>query len=160
VATAKKIGRPSLFTQELADSICTRLAEGESLRAILRDDGMPAMSVVFRWLSQNLSFQEQYTRAREAQADHEFDGLCSMADEPPEKKQDGTVDNGWVQHQKLRIDTRKWAISKLAPKKYGDKLTTELTGKDGGPIQTEEMSPNDLARRIAFALANGLKKPD
>jgi hypothetical protein len=53
---------------------------------------------------------------------------------------------------------RRWAA--IRNPQYGDKLTTELTGKDGGPIQTEEMSPNDLARRIAFTLANGLKKPD
>lgn len=157
---AKSTGRPSSFTQEVADQICERLAEGESLRSILKDEGMPGLSTVFRWLDDNEAFREQYTRARDIQADACFDELADMADEPPEKKVDGSVDPGWVNHQKLRIDTRKWAISKLAPKKYGDRLTTELTGKDGGPIQTESLNDNEIARRIAFALANGLPKKD
>lgn len=153
-----KTGRPSGYTAELGDQICERIANGESLRRILRDEGMPSLSMVFRWLASNEIFRDQYAQARSTQADHDFDGLCDMADEPPEKKVDGTVDPGWVQLQKLRIDTRKWAISKLAPKKYGERIATELTGKDGGPIQTEEIGPQDLARRIAFALAQGMKK--
>ena len=159
VSGKHRAGRPSGYTMEIGDVLCERLANGESLRRILSDDGMPSMSMVFRWLAADELFREQYTHARAAQADHDFDGLCDMADEPPEKKADGSVDIGWVQHQRLRIETRKWAISKLAPKKYGEKVSTELTGANGGPIQTQDLSPNDICRRIAFALQLGMQKP-
>jgi hypothetical protein len=155
----KKVGRPSTFTQEVADTICGRLAEGESLRSICSDDDMPSKTTVCKWLASDAhpGFADQYARAREAQADHEFDGLCALADEPPEKKPDGSVDPGWVQHQKLRIDTRKWALSKLAPKKYGDKIA--VGGADDlPPIKTAPPEPgNGLAREIAYALQLGLK---
>jgi hypothetical protein len=154
------MARPSSFSQEIADAICERIAEKESLRRILQDEGMPGLSTVFRWLESNEAFRDQYAKSRNMQADACFDELTDMADEPPEKKNDGTVDPGWVNYQRLRIDTRKWAISKLAPKKYGEKVQTELTGKDGGPIQTEDLSQNDLARRIAFVLAQGVKNKD
>lgn len=63
----KKVGRPSSFMQEVADDICTLLAQGESLRKICERPGMPAMSSVFKWLKENQQFSEQYARAREAQ---------------------------------------------------------------------------------------------
>ena len=57
-----------------------------------------------------------------------------------------------VNHAKLRIDTRKWAASKLKPKKYGDRVMNELTGKDGGPVEIEDKSPRQAARDILLAL--------
>lgn len=136
------IGRPSTFTQETADTICTRLAEGESLRTICRDEAMPAQSTVFRWLSENTAFQEQYTRAREAQAD-------AIADEILEISDDGSNDwmlknspgnTGWVENgeairrSQLRIDARKWLAGKMKPKKYGDKLEQTVQNPDGSAI--------------------------
>ncbi|WP_418220670.1 hypothetical protein [Burkholderia cepacia] len=57
-------GRPTTFSQDTADLICERLAEGESLRSICHDDGMPAQSTVFRWLGLHESFSKQYARER------------------------------------------------------------------------------------------------
>lgn len=123
-------GRPSGFTQEIADQICERIAEGESVRTIIETDGMPSQSMIYRWLSENQSFREQYAHAREMQADTLFDEMLDIAD-------DGTNDwmlqqrgenEVWVENgealrrSQLRIDTRKWIASKLKPKKYGDKL--------------------------------------
>ncbi|MFX3756332.1 hypothetical protein ACJBQH_10410, partial [Streptococcus suis] len=62
------------------DVICERIVEGQSLREIVRDPVMPASSTVFKWLSQFPSFAEQYTRAREAQADTIFDEILDIAD--------------------------------------------------------------------------------
>ena len=59
---------------------------------------------------------------------------------------------------RLRVDTRKWILSKLVPKKYGTKVTAEITGADGGPVQTEEMSSLEIARRVAFLLASAGKE--
>lgn len=130
-------GRPSDFTQELADTICLRLSGGESLRTICKDDGIPSQTTIFRWLAQNSVFREQYTRAREAQTDHMAEELLDIAD-------DGTNDYGFkesdtqegasanpvflsehVQRSKLRVDTRKWLMSKMAPKKYGESIRHE-----------------------------------
>lgn len=58
---------------------------------------------------------------------------------------------------KLRIWARQWRAAKLAPRKYGDKITTELTGKDGGAIETIDLTPREIAQRAAFLLAKGAK---
>lgn len=154
-------GRPSIFTPELADLICERIANGESLRSICRDDAMPACSSVFKWLNENKSFSEQYARAREAQADALFDDVLDIADDARNDWMETHAEDsmGWrvngenIQRSRLRVDARKWMAGKLAPKKYGEKVTTELTGKDGGPIQTEEVSDLEAAKRIAFLLS-------
>ena len=109
-------GRPSRYTAEIADEICERLASGESLRSICRNDHMPGQTTVFRWLSENTEFWEQYARAREAQAECLADELVEIADEVQD-----TDDMVKVQAAKLRIDTRKWAASKLKPSRYGDR---------------------------------------
>lgn len=125
-------GRPTIFSEELADTICERLALGESLRAICRDDDMPAMSAVFRWLAANQSFREQYAHAREAQADALADDILDIADTAKET-------NEAVRKAQLRIESRKWIAAKLKPKKYNDRVINEVTGADGGPIQHDHM---------------------
>lgn len=114
--------RPSTFTNEIADLICERMSEGESLRKICAEPGIPSMSTVFRWLGdgKNSAFREQYARAREAQADKYADELVDIADEGRNE------DAGII---RLRMDARKWAASKLAPKKYGDKLDLTHDGE-------------------------------
>lgn len=128
-----KVGRPSDFSQEIADSICEQIADGLSLRAICLNDDMPSKTTVFRWLSKNSEFSDQYARAREEQADLLFDETLEIADQYDSVKDKTDVDH--IQRAKLRIDTRKWIAGKLRPKKYGEKITNEHTGKDGGAIQ-------------------------
>lgn len=153
------MGRPSEFTQETADAICEALIEGRSLRSICTDDGMPAASTVCRWLSANDEFRKQYAHAREAQAD-------TLADETIDIADDGTNDwmerknaegaggveyNGdHVQRSRLRIDTRKWFASKLAPKKYGEKLGVEHSDPQGN---------NPFAPLMELVAANGRPRP-
>lgn len=141
-----KTGRPSAFTEKTADIICERIKHGESLRAICRDDGMPSQSMVFRWLETNLIFREQYARAREVQADTLVDEILEISDNATndwmarrsESEKGAGVNSGWVlngehvQRSRLRVDSRKWFASKVAPKKYGDKI--EHTGPEGGPL--------------------------
>lgn len=149
-------GRPSSYTEKAAAVICERLADGESLRSICSDADMPDKSTVLRWLDQNTSFRDQYARAREAQADHLFDEMLEIADDGARDTKvissDGyereVCDHEWISRSKLRVDTRKWQASKLAPKKYGDKLTTELTGADGAPLVDETA----MAARLAAIL--------
>ena len=122
------MGRPSSFTQEIADRICEEISEGKSLRAILREnEELPAASTVFRWLSLDKAFSEQYARAREAQADVLFDELADVAEQA--LNAETAVE---VSARKLIVDTHKWRISKIAPKKYGEKL--ELAGDPNAPL--------------------------
>jgi hypothetical protein len=65
----KKTGRPSLYNQQLAAQICTRISNGESLRNICREAGMPHMDTIYVWLGKHPVFADQYARAREEQAD-------------------------------------------------------------------------------------------
>jgi hypothetical protein len=135
------MGRPSSFTQETADTICRRLAGGDSLRKICSEDAMPDKTTVLRWLGQNESFRTQYARAREEQADHFAEEIVDIADEDPALAMEASrgededavlrVDGAAVARQRLRIDARKWFASKVAPKKYGDAIKLEGAGPNG-----------------------------
>lgn len=143
------IGRPSGYTEEIADAICDGLADARSLRSICLDDGMPNQSTVFRWLADEryADFRERYARAREAQADALFDEMLDIADDGTNdwverKREDGStdtvLDHEHVQRSKLRIDARKWMASKLRPKVYGDKIEHEHTGGIAVTVSEED----------------------
>lgn len=136
-----RTGRPSSFDQVVATQICERLASGESLRNICRDDDMPDRSTVQRWLDSFIDFRGQYARARELQADYWAEEILEIADtvrigDKIKVGKDGTeVTTGdMVDRAKLQVDARKWIVSKLLPKKYGDRITQEHTGADGEKI--------------------------
>lgn len=144
------MGRPSEFTQETADIICERIADGESLRSICADEDLPNKATVFRWLNAYKEFSDQYARAREEQAETLADEIVGIADEEctfikgGKGQDDGeevevAFDATAVARNRLRIDARKWVAAKLKPKKYGDKVTQEHTGADGGPVQIEKI---------------------
>lgn len=137
-------GRPTNYNLDLVDSICERLAQGESMRSISRDDSMPALSTMFKWLREHSTFMEQYAIAKDASADALVDDMLDIADNQVEQplvvdgvpmvvegKMVMVKDNVSVNHAKLRVDTRKWAASKLKPKKYGDKITNEISAPGG-----------------------------
>jgi hypothetical protein len=132
----KKAGRPPIYGQETRDKICALLAEGLSLRSICRQDGMPAIALVLTWLRDEPAFLIQYTRAREAQADALAEDILEIADdgrndwmEREDPENPGYNFNGeHIQRSKLRVDARKWLASKMAPKKYGEKVETAHTG--------------------------------
>lgn len=112
------MARPTDYCQETVDDICERIGVGESLRAICRDEEMPALSTVFRWLTIHPEFSDQYARAREEQAEALADEITDIADTEED-----------VQRAKVRIDARKWVAGKLRPKKYGDKTQLEHSGE-------------------------------
>lgn len=128
-------GRPSLYNDALAIDICDRLAHGESLRTICKDDHMPTDRAVLRWLfdGKHTNFVQQYARAREAQADYYAAEIIEIGDEiTVEATYQGAavlldISNAAVSRNRLRVDARKWYASKLAPKKYGDRI--ELAGE-------------------------------
>lgn len=146
------IGRPTDFTPELAELICERIADGESLRAICRDDAMPCTASVKRWLRKNEEFRAQYAHAREEQAEAFLDEIIEIADD--DSQDTSYSDSGpkanteWISRSKLRVDTRKWAMSKLAPKKYGDKLDVTSLGEKLPPAAQVYILPDGT--RVEF----------
>jgi hypothetical protein len=118
------MGRPSGFSQEVADAICEALIEGKSLRSICLAEDMPSKATVCRWLAGNEAFRDQYTHAREFQADTLFDESLDIADE----RNNDLTQPDLVQRARLRIDTRKWMAGKLRPQKYGEKLDVNHSG--------------------------------
>lgn len=128
--------RQTTFSQEVADAICEKLADGISLRSICLDDEMPSKATVFKWLGQQPTFADQYARAREAQADTMADEILDIADDAANdfmtrRNADGStseaLNSEHIQRSRLRVDSRKWLASKMLPKKYGDKT---LVGSD------------------------------
>lgn len=141
-------GRPTIYTQELADTICLRLACGESMRSVCRDEQMPSMQTVWTWLRIHPDFLEQYTRAKEESADAMAEDALGIADEAFDViVGDDKSDGARVQAKKLAVDTRKWMMAKMKPKKYGDKVDITSDGKaiKGNTIVFEDF--RDEAKR-------------
>lgn len=161
-----KRGRPTEYTDDIAAEICRRLAGGESLRRICSDDHLPNDRTVRQWAADNRNgFYPQYARARDLGLDVMADEIIDIADDGQNdyiETEDGReVLNGeHIQRSRLRVDSRKWYLSKLAPKRYGDRMAHEHTGKDGGPIETRDLTDLEFARRVAFALAKGVHDDD
>lgn len=135
-AARKKMGRPSKYTQLLADEICQRIREGEPVRQICLLDHMPEQATFYRWLQDKADFREQYARAKEDQADTFAEELVDIADNSTNdwierENQRGEIYTAYneeaVSRAKLRIEARKWLMGKMKPKKYGEKT---LHGSD------------------------------
>ena len=135
----------NLYTPALADEICRRISEGESLRAICRDPGMPSDGTVRSWARDNNDgFAARYRAARELQLEFWSDQIVDIADQPHLDPRD----------RQIRIDTRKWWMSKLAPRRYGDRLL--VAGEPENPVRVlhEQVSLDRLTPEQLDALEN------
>lgn len=131
------MGRPSIYTEAIADRICEELASGKSLLSICKDESFPCESAVRAWALDNREgFYAKYARARDIGIEVMADELVEIADT---KDVMGRYDN--VERSKLRVDTRKWLLSKIVPKKYGDR--TVLAGDEAAPLKVvfERIAP-------------------
>lgn len=157
--------RPT-YSAAIAEEICDRLAKGESLKSICRDERMPDDHTVRKWVIDDYEgFAPQYARARDI-------GLEVMAEETIEIADDSGLDvvmteNGprpdgeVINRAKLRVDTRKWLLSKLAPKRYGDRLQVDATvsveAMDDSELRATVM---ELAERLGLVGLPALAKPE
>lgn len=156
-APKKREGRPSLYSEKMADAICERVAKGDSLADICREVAMPKSSAVYHWLTIYPEFTDKYSRARVVQADVLFDQIIKIADTPvigvkTITKPSGTetTEGDMIEHRRLQVDARKWVASKLAPKKYGEKVTQEIIGDANNPVAFKGTSAVEfVASRIA-----------
>jgi len=131
------------MTDELFDEICERMVNGESVRSICQDDHMPAISTLMKILRTNPNRTSQYALAMQMRADAMFEEVLNIADDGSNdfmlKNADDPTSfalNGeHVQRSRLRVDTRKWALGRMNPKKYGEK--TFIGGVDDAPIKVQ-----------------------
>lgn len=136
------------YTEELADQICEILATSDrGLVSIGKELGF-TQSMVYRWLDEFVYFREKYTRAREMQADFMDEQISVVANHTEEDHTPFTGSNV-IQRDRLRIDALKWRASKLAPKKYGDKIQHEV--KD---VTEQPLFPDTINK------SNGLSEDD
>lgn len=127
-------GRKCTYTNAAAEEICRRLAEGESLRHICEDEHMPLAVTVRSWVVNDFhGFAERYARARDLGLDQLADEIIDIANTPAigvrtETTDDKvkTVEADMIEHRRLQVDARKWYLSKLAPRRYGDMTKVEF----------------------------------
>lgn len=130
VTQPDKVGRPTDYTIELAAKICASISQGDSIRTALAPDELPAISTFYVWLAKHSQFAEQYTRACQERAEAMAEDILDIADDGSndwmERKYGDQIE--WVtngealQRSKLRVETRKFLMSKMKPKKYGERL--------------------------------------
>ena len=131
----------STFTQAIADDICERIAEGETLSEICRSPGMPKRRTVYDWLRSNIEFAKAMDIARDVGADAIADEALRIADTPKmgarrERSEDGykVVREDMLGHRRLQVDARIKLLAKWHPKKYGDKMDLNHGGQSGNPL--------------------------
>jgi len=149
--------------------ICDQLATssmgiGRILSKGYEGHNLPSYSTIMLWLTEDTVLSEMYALGKEAQADYMADEMLEIADDGRNDymEQVGDDDVGGlafklngehINRSRLRVDTRKWLASKLKPRKYADKVHAEVSGRDGKPIETRDVSMTDVARRVAFMLS-------
>lgn len=143
------VGRPTKYTEETGLYICSEMSKGRSLNKISKDEGMPALSTIFLWLTKHKDFSDNYTKAIEARADCMFEEMLEIADDGTNdymltKEGDEKFNSEHVNRSRLRVDTRKWMLSKMRPIKYGDKQQIEHSGN----LNITDITDEELEAKI------------
>ena len=149
----------SIFTPALFTTICDRISQGQSLREVCRDPEMPHKSTVLRWLREKAELRDQYVLARDDLMEYWASDILEIAD-------DGSMDtmaglnkygdevmvpnHANVQRDRLRIDSRKWLLSRLKPKVYGDHLAVDVSGEVAVTVDITSLSAREKMRRLAL----------
>ena len=141
---AKKRGRPTTYSEKIVDSICEQIAKSnKGLHHILKSNhSFPSFSTFFKWLGtkEYVYLSDKYARAREIQAEFIADEIIEIADTCRQGKKIVKKPGGqeittgdMIERSRLQVDARKWKASKLAPKKFGDKIDVTTNGENINP---------------------------
>lgn len=158
-------GSAPVYSEEIAEEICDRLATGEPLAQICRDPHMPDEKTVRNWVVNRAdTFGPKYARARDIGYDSIAEGILGYGDSKAECiGPDGYIDNGEIQRLRLLSDNRRWLLAKLRPKQYGDKVTQEITGEDGSALITRielvAVDPRPREKAIEHGDNRRVRKP-
>lgn len=133
-AKTNKVGRPSSYSLETAQELCSYLSMGESLKRACEHEGMPTVKTVFNWFGRHEEFLQLYTRAKEEAADALAEEILDISDNTDndilEDNEGRVIPNSVrIQRDRLRVDTRKFLMAKMKPKRYGDKLDVTSGGE-------------------------------
>lgn len=148
----KKRGRPSRYKPEIIAEICERLSAGEPLATMCREnDHLPAWQTVYDWMAADPEIAGAIARARDAGEEVIGADCMKIADTPQEGvetviKPDGSVEErrgDMLGHRKLRIETRLKLLAKWNPKRWGERITQEVSGPNGGPLQSIAITTED-----------------
>jgi hypothetical protein len=140
-AVQGKGGRPTKYSDEIIEAICSKLSKGIPLAAICREEGMPGVQTVMDWQSSKPGVSVAIARAREVGEDTIAVECLDIADQKPGiSPSTGGVDAGDVQNRKLRIETRLKLLAKWNPKKWGEKVDVTSDGQQIG--KTEVILPH------------------
>lgn len=131
---AKKVGRPHGYTEEKALEICELVADGQSINKISKMPGMPNRSTILKWFRDVPEFSTMYARAKEIGFEVLADEIIDLADA------EVNTDKDQLRRHQLMIDTRKWLLAKLQPRKYGERVTQEIVGDANNPVHVEQRS--------------------
>jgi|TARA_R110000744_G_scaffold345155_1_gene450594 hypothetical protein len=136
------VGRPTGYTEDIADKICSLIAMGLSLNFICGADAdekneFPHRATVYRWFSKHPEFCDNYARAKDDSADADADKVAAVCEDVLQGKVD-------PQSARVAIDALKWMAGKKRPKKYGDRITQDVNLKDH-----TQLSDDELARKLA-----------
>jgi hypothetical protein len=145
----RKNGRPSLYTPEIAEEIISRLSEGEPLAHICRDDGMPAVRTVSLWKETQDGFAAAFGLARDVGFDALAARCLEIANTPLEGVETITDTDGKViekradmlGHRKLQIETILKLLAKWDPRRYGERLHTDVQALDANGKPTSPLLP-------------------
>lgn len=138
-----KMGRPPIYSDEVAEAIAERLATGESLASICEDKAMPSLRTAIRWSKEHETFGTVYAHAREAQAEEMDRKILDAASE-------ATAENAAA--ARVKIDAYKWRAARLNPQRYGDKIDVTTGG------EKVTMDETAVAVRAAALLKMGLDR--
>lgn len=117
--------------KEIVDFVCNEIADGKSLRSVLsNNEDMPARKTFLEWVDNNEEICNQYARAMALRAENIFEDILKIAD----SQEDDVIDvdgimvtnHDAIQRARLRVDSRKWILAKMVPKKYGDRIQNDV----------------------------------
>jgi hypothetical protein len=155
IAAAKGPAKSYIYTEAMGEEICRRLARGEGLKPISRTPGFPHSSTIMEWATDTTHpFSERYRKARVLGYMHMAEEIIEIADD---KSGDVTMNedgNPVTNHEniarsRLKVDTRKWVVSRMLPHIFGDRVVTEHIGPNGGAIQVDvQHRVNDFFTKI------------
>ncbi len=136
---------PVRYSPEIAARICSELEKGRTLRSVCRDPGMPDESSVRDWANNDeLDFGPHYAKARDKGLDAMAEELLEIADRDADDAETPQA----IQRARLKVDTRKWYLAKLAPKRYSDRL--DIGNADDKPFVVDDGGRADqLAKLLA-----------
>ncbi len=156
------MAKPWPYDPNIGEDICARISAGEALVEICACKGMPSRHTVYRWLHSTPRFGDSYARARVAQMSCWADEIITIADDATNDYMDRTVngrtervlDPENINRSKLRIETRKWIMAKIASKVFGDKIQVDQTAR------REDLTDDELMARIAATMKRlGIEGP-